>query len=351
VLAPDEALLKVEASGMCGTDHGQYDGSAEHGGLFRGYPFVLGHEPVGEIVAIGDRAEVLWGVGLGDRVVVEPIVPCGVCRDCRSGSYRLCPNRHVYSYGRTDEPPGLWGSHAEYMFLRANTAVHKVPDELSSTDAALFNAVGCGIDWALDVAGTRVGDTVLVLGCGQRGLATAVALQEAGAEQVIVTGLERDRFKLDLAIELGAHQAIVVDSGDTVDAVMEATASRGVDRVIDTTPGATQPIVDAVAVTRPGGTIALAGAKGNLREVSLVVDAVALRGLRLVGAVGVSSWAYGQAVRLLASGKYPLSRLHTHSFSLDEAEYALSVLAGEVEGEQGIHIQLHPGRSGSTGTT
>jgi len=107
---------------------------------------------------------------------------------------------------------------------------------------------------------------------------------------------------------------------------------------VDVSAFATQPVLDAVAAVRPGGTIVLAGIKG-MREVPIVSDQVILKNLRIQGMLGVGSWAYSQAIRVIASHRYPLEEMHTHTLSIDEVERGMRLLSGE-DGGGAIHITV-----------
>ncbi|MCP3974346.1 MAG: alcohol dehydrogenase catalytic domain-containing protein [bacterium] len=340
-LQPDEVLVRIEGCGMCGSDLESYRGKIVQAGLSQ-YPHVPGHEPVGHIERIPDDVAKLWGVGVGDRVAIEPFVPCGVCPRCLGGEYRLCANRFIYSCQPTTQGTGLWGGFAEYMVLRPNSVVHKVPDSISIQDAVLFNPFGAGFEWAYKAAGTTIGDTVLILGPGQRGLGSIVACREAGAEQIIVTGTARDATKLELAKEFGATDTIVVEETDTVERVMALTGGYGADRVVDTTSSSTQPVLDAVEAARAGGTIVLAGLKDAKTIDGFISDKLVFKDLSLRGALGVSQWAFSQAIRVIASGRYPLHKMHTHTFDLADLEHAHALLSGNVPGEEAIHITVTP---------
>jgi threonine dehydrogenase-like Zn-dependent dehydrogenase len=206
-IGPDDGLLRIEACGMCGSDVEQYDGAFKPLGVR--YPVIPGHEPFGFIEELGAEAARRWRVKPGDRVVIEPVLGCGHCRACLTGAYRRCrtgrPGTGIaaYAYIPANVPPALWGGYAEYMYLDPHTVMHKVAPELPAELVALYQPMAAGIRWAVQEPGTRVGDTVVVLGCGQRGLASIVAVREAGAAQVIVTGLRRDAHKLKLAKEFG----------------------------------------------------------------------------------------------------------------------------------------------------
>lgn len=337
---PGGALLRVEASGMCGSDVEQYVGAVAGTGLFE-YPVIPGHEPIGRIARISPEARQAWGVDEGDRVAVEPFAPCGVCDRCTEGRYQFCRNRFMYAYTSTSAGSGLWGGYADWMELRPNTVVHRLPDDLSTQDAVLFNPLGAGFEWAYLEAGTRPGDTVLVLGAGQRGLAAVIAAREAGAASIIVTGLTKDEPKLRLAREFGATHTINVEREDTVARVSELTGGRLADRVVDVSAFATQPVLDALECVRPGGTVVLAGAKG-MKQVPIVSDKLVMKGITLKGALGVRRWSYDQAIRIIGEHRYPLEKMHTHTFHLDQVEQAIHTLAGDVPGQEGIHVTVIP---------
>ena len=254
----------------------------------------------------------------------------------------MCANRFIYSCQPITQGTGLWGGFAEYMVLRPGSVVHEVPEHISIQDAVLFNPFGAGFEWAYRAAGTEVGDTVLILGPGQRGLASVIACREAGAGQIIVTGTSKDARKLEIAREFGASTTVVVDEEDTVDEVMRSTGGAGAHRVVDTTSGATQPVLDGIAAARTGGTMVLAGLKDAKPIDGFVSDQLVFKDLRLRGALGVSAWAFKQAIRVIASGRYPLDLMHTHTFDLADLDHAIQLLSGNVDGEEAIHITVTP---------
>ena len=340
-LAPGEVLIGIEGCGMCGSDLESYRGAIVAAGLAE-YPLVTGHEPVGRIERIDADTARTWGVGEGDRVAVEPFVPCGVCVRCTSGEYRLCLNRFIYSCMPTSRGTGIWGGFSEYMVLRPGSIVHKVPEHVSVQDAVLFNPIGAGFEWAYRAAGTRAGDTVLVLGPGQRGLASVVAAREAGAERIMVTGLSRDARKLELAMALGATDVIRADEVDVADAVADLTGGAMADIAVDVASGSTQTVLDAIEGVRSGGTIVLAGLKDQREVAGFVSDKLVFKDLTMRGVLGVSAWSFRQAIRVIASGRYDFSAWHTHTLGLEDLSHAIALLGGDVPGEEAIHITVVP---------
>src|SRR5688572_11278588 len=144
-IGDDGALLRVEVCGICGSDYEQFEGV-----LRTPTPVIPGHEPVGVIDAIGDRAARRWGVDVGDRVVVEVLIPCGHCAACRSGRYQGCRGRggmFGHGYVPLERPPGLWGAWADYMYLDPFSIVHKVRPDVPLGTIALFNPLGAGFRW------------------------------------------------------------------------------------------------------------------------------------------------------------------------------------------------------------
>jgi len=336
----DSAILRVEACGICGSDVEQYDGL-----IPVKFPLIPGHEPLGIIERIGDKAARRWGVDVGDRVAVETLIRCGNCRDCVAGNYQLCRSRgHMfgYAYVPLSHKPGLWGAYADYMYLDPNTLLHKVDKSVPIELAVMFNPLGAGFRWAVEAGEVGPGDTVLILGPGQRGLTSVIACRAAGAEKIIVTGLARDSAKLALAREFGADHTIDVDNEDVRVRVKELTGGRGVDVVVEVSANATEPVAESLHYVAPGGRIVLAGVKGFQAVPDFVSDLIVVKEIRLRGVLGVTSAAYRSAIRLIESGTVPLARMHTHDFPLERAEEAILTLAGRMPGASSIHSCLRP---------
>ncbi|MCR2765073.1 zinc-binding dehydrogenase [Microbacterium sp. zg.B48] len=339
-IGPDDGLLRVEANGICGSDVEIYGG---HIGT-QTNPFIPGHEPMGIIAELGDRAAERWGVQVGDRVALEVIVPCRACNDCLTGRYQACRFRK-YGHGVTgiDVEPSLWGGFAEYMYISPNSVLHKIDKSLPAEIAAMYNPLGAGVRWAVDLGEVGLGDTLVILGAGQRGLGAIIAAKSVGASNIIITGLASDAHKLAVARELGADHTIVVGPGgqDIVEAVTEITGGQMADVALDLTPMAAGPVTDAMNVVRFGGRVVLAGLKGR-KEVPLVTDLIINRALTIKGAFGVDASANKRAIRLLESGRFPLELLHTHTFGLDEVGLAIDTLAGTTDDKSAIHVSVHP---------
>ena len=334
-LGEDEALLAIEGSGMCGSDWKQYNGK-----LIPCYPVIDGHEVVGRIARIGVRAQARLGLGVGDRLALEGTRPCGECVPCLSERWKHCDNRIVYGLTSVEDGSGLNGGYAEYLVMRSNTRVYPVPGDLTVQDAVFFNPLGSGFDWVVRLGGTQVGETVLIMGPGQRGLGCVIAAREAGAGKIIVCGRGRRPWKLDLALELGATHVINSDEEPVADRVRQITGGAMADRAVDTTPDAVQPLEDCLQSLRSEGTLVLTARKSE--EIQGFVGRIMGKALTVRGALASSEWGKRQAIRVLAEHRYDLSRVHTHTLPIEQLDLAMRILGGEVPGEEAVHITVTP---------
>lgn len=337
-IGPDEALLAVELVGICGTDVHTF-----HGKLDYPLPLIMGHEILGHIAEIGERAAERWGLRVGDRVSVEGAVPCWACVRCQTGNYRFCQRRR--SYGTTTpatEPPHLWGAYGRLMYLAPGSLVHRIRPDVPAGAALMASILGNGIQWARNQGGVRYGDAVVVQGVGPQGLAAVVVARECGARLVVATGLARDQARLEMARRFGADYVVNVEEQDPVALVRELTDGEMADVVVDVS-GSPQALVKSVALAGLQATVVCAGLTGKDTRTPLPMDEVVLREIRLQGAFTKGSDAILEGIRLVESRKYPFEEMVTHVFPLEEAEQALRALAGEVPGLHPVKAALAPG--------
>lgn len=306
-ITEDDALLRVEACGLCGTDHEQYSGE-----LFFGFPFIPGHESVGIIESIGDGAAERWDVTAGDRVAVEVYQSCRQCERCAKGDYRHCRRHGIadsYGFVPAERSPGLWGGYARYQYLAPDSMLLKVPASLDPVTATLFNPLGAGVSWGAQIPGTGPGDVVAVLGPGIRGLCAVVAARQAGADFILVTGAgPRDRARLETARAFGADLVVDVTKEDPVRALKRA-AGRGADVVVDVTARAPDALDQAIHLARPEATVVVAGIRGAPITSGFNADLLVYKEIKLVGALGVDVIAYEAALELLDSTTLPFDTL------------------------------------------
>lgn len=337
----DDGLIRVEANGICGSDVEIFSGEL---GSARG-AFIPGHEPMGIIEELGELAAERWNVDVGDRVALEVIVPCRQCKDCLTGRYQACQFRKG-GHGVTsiDVEPTLWGGFAEYMYLSPTSVMHQIDKTLPEEIAAMYNPLGAGVRWAVDLGGVSLGDTVVILGAGQRGLGALIAAKSVGASIVIMTGLEKDRHKLAVAEEFGADYTAVVDGDnatDIIEFVSDITHGAMADVTVELTPMAAAPVNEAMKSVKHGGTVVLAGLKAG-REIPVVTDTIIQRGLTIKGAFGVDAVAQRKAIEIIESERFPLEKLHTHTFGLEQVGEAIDTLSGKTGDGSAIHVSVHP---------
>jgi threonine dehydrogenase-like Zn-dependent dehydrogenase len=339
----DGALLKVEVAGICGTDVKMYASPPFSD------PVIMGHENVGVIAKAGRDFVKRQNVTEGERVFVEHYVGCGHCAWCHAGEYRHCentdwrtnPDARRYGYTSAANPPHLWGGFAQYLYLPWNAVLHKVPDSVTPELAGIATPLSNGIEWALVDGGVGYDSTVLIEGPGQQGLSQTVACKQAGASLIIVTGTSRDAARLELAKTLGADRTIDVQAEDPLERVREITGGLGVDVVLDCTAGAgAAPVLLGIdALKRRAGTIVIQGEMATFPD--FPVKKVTEKAITIKSARGHSYRSCELAVAQLASRRFPLEALSTHSFGLSEVDRAIRAVGGQ-EGDGVVHVSLLP---------
>lgn len=339
----DAALLQVEVAGICGTDVKMYAKPPFSD------PVIMGHENVGVIAKAGPEFVERHGVHEGDRVFVEHYVPCMRCAWCHLGEYRHCeatdwrtnPDARRYGYTSSENPFHLWGGFSQYLYLPWNAVLHKVPDGVSAELAGIVTPLSNGIEWALFDAGVGYDSAVLIQGPGQQGLSQTVACKQAGASTIIVTGTTRDAARLELAKTLGADHVIDVQTEDAAQRIAEITGGVGVDVVLDCTAGAgVAPVLLGIdALKRRAGTLLIQGEMAAFPD--FPVKKVTEKAITIKSARGHSYRACELALKQLASKRFPLDLLTTHTFGLGDVDQAIRSVGGEV-GDGVIHVSLLP---------
>src|SRR5438552_11436853 len=227
------------------------------------------------------------------------------------------------------------------MYLPRNAVVHRVPDSVSDDEAGVITPLSNGIEWALYDAGVRFMSTVLIQGPGQQGLSQVVACKQAGASLIVVTGTTRDAARLELARKLGADHVIDVQQEDALARVLEITGGKGVDAVPDCTAAAgTAPTLLGIdALKRRAGTLLVQGELAAFPDFPL--RKLTEKAITIKSARGHSYRAVELAIAQLASKRFPLQLLTTHTFGLRDVDRAIRAVGGEVE-EDVIHVSLLP---------
>jgi alcohol dehydrogenase len=340
-IGPEDGLLKIEMAGVCGSDPGMYRGKETRGP--RPYPIIMGHEIVGHIEEIGNAAAKRHGVKAGDRVIIEYAFGCGQCYPCITGNYGQCES--FLTYGNMiscKDPPHLWGADGEDLYNAPRAMVHKVSAELPPEAAVLICAVlGNAIRWLRTIGGVSIGNTVVIEGPGQQGLAGVIVARESGARKIIVTGLTKDRERFALAREFGATHCIDAEKEDPVEVVTDVTGGKMADVVMDVT-GHPEGVIKALDLAGKGGTVILPGLYGGDVEIPLVMDKVVFKEIRVQGVYSHNIRSVIPAIAMAESRKYPIEKMVTHRFPLEEAERAVRLVGGEIEGGEAIKVVIIP---------
>ena len=310
LLAPDDAIVRVETSGICGSDLHIY-----HGRVQIEPGFTLGHEFVGTVVAAGDGVP---QVAEGDRVLGCYCSACGSCFFCRRGDFHKCDDGRVFGHGKT--LGSLQGAQAEQVLVpHANITLRRVPEGMSD-DVALFAGDVMGTGWhAIDQAEIRPGDTAAVLGLGPVGLCAVQAAKAAGAAHVIAIDTVEDRLRL--AESFGA-QAVHLTEDDPRQKVKEATEGRGVDAAIDAV-GHPDALELACRVTRKAGTVSAIGVYAERIQVHMGI--VWIKALTMKTGHANVIGHVDRVLAMLDAGVLDPSPLVTHHMKLEDAAEAYAV--------------------------
>ena len=347
--SPGCLLVKMEVSGICGTDKHTYQGyTGQYGGHGTPrqipFPIIQGHENVGTVAAIGGdgRYTDFEGVELkiGDRVIVGPNVSCGSCYYCRHDfPYYCCEN--TVDYGNNisaKDPPHLFGGWSQYLYVIPGSFVVRVPDDLPSEIAVLTEimAVTVGLDRAKQISSFpsesfRFDDTVVVLGTGPLGMCFVMKARMLGAGTIVAIDLSD--YRLDFARRLGADA--VINAGRSSEAeclalVRELTHGRGADVVVECA-GVPYSVREGLEMLRVGGLLVEAGNFSDMGEVSISPHRhLCAKNVRILGVGGEEPAAYGPSMRQMARymRQYPLKDFVTHRFGLRQVEAAMKKSMG-----------------------
>lgn len=333
-------VVKMELSGICGTDKHTFQGyTTQYGGRQLEFPIIQGHENVGTVAAIGGNGHYsdFEGIplGVGDRVVVGANVCCGECYYCRHDfPYYCCENMTDYGNNLSaKDPPHLFGGWSQYMYIVPGSFLVKVPDELPSEIAVLTEifAVSVGLDRAKQMSAFpnesfRFDDTVVVLGVGPLGMCFLMKARMLGAGTIIA--LDLSDYRLNFAKRLGADHVMNVakhSKQERLQIVKDLTHGRGADMVIECA-GVPPAVPEALEMLRIGGLLVEAGNFSDLGEVSFSPHRhLCAKNARILGVGGEEPAAYGPSMRQMARymKKYPLQEFVTHRFGLRDVEAAM----------------------------
>ena len=306
-VAGDEALIRVRAAAICGSDLGIYNYTPAYSGMR--LPVVLGHEFAGEVVETGPEAR---GVSAGDRVLAESVKACGECGFCKAGMSNLCDASTLFGI-HTD------GGFAEYAAVPVSL-LHRVPDSMSFEEAALVEPLSNAFHFVRDITPFRFGDLVVVHGCGPIGLFSAQLFRLGGA-RVLVTGLTADSARFRIAERLGL-ETLNIEEENLAERVNGLTGGAGAGVALVAT-GAPQAVKQAVEIVRKRGHVTVVGIFGG--DVPVDMTRVVRREVTITGAYDARPDNFPQSIDLITEGKVNVLDVLTHRFSLDRAEEAFRV--------------------------
>lgn len=316
-LRPDEVLVHVRASALCGSDLHIARGKHPSAPL----PVTIGHEFAGDAAAVGSA---VTAVRPGARVTVEPCIVCGTCEACRQGNYGYC--EHIsFTYRNGD------GAMADYVVV-PERCVHELPDALSYEVGALIEPLSVATH-AVRRAEIRLGETVLILGDGAIGLMTAAMCRRSGAAEILVAGHSDER--LAVARSLGATQTVNTHESELEAVVAQLTGGRGVDKSFECV-GRGACFRQALNSLRHGGTMTVAGIYEDqdlhFAPARLVTHELSIR--------GTQGYCWDFPVAIAAAQEIPLEKLITHRYPLSRLQDALDTALRHESGC--IKVLLYP---------
>ena len=309
---PGEALIRVGACAVCGTDLRILSGGKTRGVV---PPRVLGHEIAGEIVALGEGAESFTALRPGQRVTMPPGIPCLACRFCNTGNENLCKNRPALGYA-------FDGGFAEYMIVpavaMARGILSPIPDHLSDSEASLAEPLACVVNGQRK-SQVRLGDVVLVIGAGPIGLMHLQLARASGARKLLVS--EPAAQRRALAEDLGATRTIDPTSEDLADIVRGETDGDGADVVVAAI-GVTSIVNQLLEVTRPGGRVNLFAGYSGAGETTLSANLIHYGELIVTGTSACTRDDFRTALSLIESRQVDVKALASHTFPLERVNEA-----------------------------
>lgn len=321
--SPYDVLVKPRWTGICGSDvHYWVHGRIGH--FIVEAPMVLGHESAGIIAAVGDKVTTLK---VGDRVAMEPGVPCRRCIRCKEGRYNLCPDM---AFAAT---PPYDGTLARYYTLPQDYC-YKLPESMSLEEGALIEPTAVGVH-IVRQAGVKPGDSVVVFGAGPVGLLCCAVAKAYGATKIITVDINQER--VDFALKYAATHSFISERVSAEEnakrLIQEAELGAGADVIIDAS-GAEPCIQTAIHALRQGGTY-IQGGMGK-PDITFPIMAMCTKELNVKGSFRYGSGDYQTAVDLVATGRISIKELISNKVKFDEAERAFE----EVKAGKGIKFLI-----------
>lgn len=300
-MEPTDVMIKIMAVGICGSDVHYYD-TGRIGNFILDAPLIMGHESAGQIVAVGNEVQ---DFKVGDRVAIEPGIPCGKCEYCRTGRYNLCPDMEFMA------TPPVDGDLTQYITYPADF-VYPIPDDMSYEVGSLSEPFSVSVH-AAQLMDIQPGKTVFISGAGPVGLLSILAAKAFNAGDIIISDAEESR--LDMAKEFGAAHTIDVTKKDVKEEVKSFTNGEGVDYVMEAS-GNNGAESDALLTLKPGGKIAYIGMPAQ-DTTPLDITFMTTNEPQIFGVFRYAN-TYPLAIEILHGQMELANRLLTDFYSLDE---------------------------------
>ena len=302
-LEDNKVIIKVKSVGLCGSDMHYY----EYGKIDKFVveePLILGHEASGEIVEVGNNVE---GFKKGDRVTIEPGVPCGECEYCRTGEYNLCQDMVFMA------TPPIHGAFQEFILYDPNY-IYKIPDNISYEEAALIEPLAIGLN-IYQKSDFEITDKILILGSGTVGQMALQVFKASGASEVVMTDI--NKLPLEIAKKSGADK--VLDSNS-----LESLKDNYFDIVIDAV-GVQETLFQTTQFVKPGGNIVLVGMSPE-SILKYEIGKILNKELTIRGIFRYAN-LYKKGIELIKNEKVNFEKLITHRYKFEELTEAFDYLS------------------------
>lgn len=335
-IGEDDVLVRVEACGVCAGDIKSYNGAAMFWGdgdvlpRWNDPPCVAGHEFIGIVAAIGDRAAAKHGLAVGDRAIAEQIVPCWECRFCKDGHYWMCEKAHIHGHQKEVADGGM----AQYIRYGATDVVHKVDASIPAEQAAMIEPLSCSVH-TVERANIGFGDVVVIAGMGPIGLCKLQLAKLKNPKLLIA--IDGKPKRLELARELGADVVLNFQECDVVEEVMKLTGGYGCDIYIHNS-GHPSGVIQGLKMLRKLGRFVEFSVFSSETSVdwSVIGDRKELDvfGSHISGLNG-----YPVAIDFLERGVIKVDKIVTHAFPISRWEEAFKMAE---QGDESIKVVLIP---------
>jgi L-iditol 2-dehydrogenase len=318
-IGEDEALLKVMASGICGSDVLEWYRVPKA-------PRVLGHEATGIISKVGSQVK---NIKVGDRVFVSHHVPCNQCRYCQRGNHTACHTLHITNYY-----PGGFAQYVKIPKINVQCGIYELPDAMSFEEGTFIEPLAC-VSRGQRLANLQKDDTLLIIGSGISGILHAQLAKFKGIENIVVADI--NPYRLELAKKFGAHHAL--NSKDNLpQALKDINDGRLADQVIVCT-GATSAAMSAMDCVESGGTILFFAVPDPTVNLSVPINQFWRNEITMRTSYGAAPNDLEDSMKVLTTGQLNIKDMITHRLSLREAQEGFRLMA---EAGQSLKVILQP---------